>query len=58
MIQELKIIPDFRAPDNIRLGVNPLYTSFSEIQTAVERMQRIVMEKLYEKYPAKTSTVT
>lgn len=58
MIQDMKIIPDFRAPDNIRLGISPLYTSFSEIHTALERMARIVEERQYEKYPSEVSVIT
>ena len=28
---ELKVIPDFRAPDSIRLGLSPLTTSFDDV---------------------------
>ena len=53
MIQEMNIIPDFRAPDNIRLGIAPLYTRFEDIyETAVPYETRIVSERLYEKYPS------
>ncbi|MCJ7714901.1 MAG: kynureninase, partial [Anaerolineales bacterium] len=31
----LKVIPDFRAPNNIRLGIAPLYTNFGDIQRAL-----------------------
>jgi len=58
MIREMQLIPDFRAPDNIRLGISPLYTSFSEIHTAVVRMQRIVQERLYKNYPGELTAVT
>ncbi len=50
MINDMNIIPDFRAPDNIRLGVTPLYTSFSDLHEAVMRMKKIMEDKLYEKY--------
>lgn len=58
MIHEMNIIPDFRAPDNIRLGIAPLYTTFVDIHTAVMRMKVIVEKKLYEKYPSDMSGVT
>ncbi len=29
LTSELRLIPDFREPDNIRLGFSPLYTSFN-----------------------------
>ncbi len=52
MIKEMNIIPDFRAPDNIRLGIAPLYNTYEEIYTTINRMRQIVEEKLYEKYAA------
>ncbi|MBW8011918.1 MAG: hypothetical protein FVQ83_11875 [Chloroflexi bacterium] len=58
MIQEMNIIPDFREPDNIRLGIAPLYTLYEDIYETVVRMERIVSDRLYEKYPSARSTVT
>lgn len=51
LLNDMGVLPDFRAPDNIRLGIAPLYTSFCDIHHTVMRLQRIVTEKLYEKYP-------
>ena len=31
LIAEMRVLPDFRHPDNIRFGVAPLYTSFAEV---------------------------
>jgi kynureninase len=53
-----RVIPDFRAPDNIRLGVTPLYTSFTDIYRALDRMQEIVAQKIYEQYSAGQQAVT
>jgi kynureninase len=58
MIEEMKVIPDFREPDNIRLGIAPLYTSFQEIHAAVERIRRVVAEKRYVNYPEQRLAVT
>ena len=41
------IIPDFRPPDNIRLGIAPLYNSFIELYESVIRIRDIVNEKEY-----------
>jgi kynureninase len=54
----VKVIPDFREPDNIRLGVAPLYTTFSEIYQAIARMRTIVEERLYEHYSAEQLGIT
>lgn len=58
MIQEMKIIPDFRAPDNIRLGVAPLYTTYEDLYTAVTRMRHIMENRHYEKYSDERTAVT
>ncbi|MCB0033794.1 MAG: kynureninase [Anaerolineales bacterium] len=58
LINDANVIPDFRAPDNIRLGFAPLYTSFVDIHTAVMRLRNVVTEKLYEKYSNDRSAVT
>jgi kynureninase len=39
LTRELKLIPDFREPDNIRLGFAPLYTSFGDVLEAVVRLR-------------------
>ena len=58
LIEEMNVIPDFRAPDNIRLGFAPLYTSFTEIWQGFDRIRKVVEEKRYEKYPIQKLTVT
>jgi kynureninase len=58
LIHEMNVIPDFREPDNIRLGFAPLYTTFTEIHETVMRLQKIVTEKLHKKYDQDRPTVT
>jgi len=58
LIHEMNVLPDFRPPDTIRLGIAPLYTSYRDIYTAVTRLQKIVIERLYEKYPKEAPLVT
>jgi kynureninase len=52
------VIPDFREPNNIRLGITPLYTSYEEIHTAMEKVKYILEHKIYEKYPRRRDAVT
>jgi kynureninase len=58
LIEEMNVIPDFRAPDNIRLGFAPLYISFTDIWEGFDRIKRVMEEKRYEKYPRQKLTVT
>jgi len=58
LIEEMEVIPDFREPDNIRLGVAPLYTTFSDIWQAIDRLGRVVKEGRYLHYPTKRDAVT
>ncbi len=50
LIHEKQVLPDFRYPDNIRLGIAPIYTSFAEIHEAARRIQAVVEEGLHQKY--------
>jgi kynureninase len=54
----LRIIPDFRAPDNIRLGIAPLYTSFRDIYRAMDRLKTILEKEIYQDYSKTQLAVT
>ncbi len=58
LIEEMNVIPDFRAPDNIRLGFAPLYISFAQVWEGFDRIRQVMEEKLYEKYPKQKLLVT
>lgn len=55
---EKPVIPDFRRPDNIRLGFAPLYNTHSEVAEAALRMADIVKNKLYLLYDSNEQKVT
>ncbi len=42
---EKQVIVDFRTPDNIRIGIAPIYNSFTEINEAMNRIRQIVKSK-------------
>ena len=42
LIERAKVIPDFRGPDSIRLGLPPLYTRFVDVFDALERLAALV----------------
>ena len=52
------VIPDFREPNNIRLGISPLYTSYVEIFRAVMQLKEIISQELYENYAQTRDQVT
>jgi kynureninase len=58
LIEEMNVIPDFREPDNIRLGLTPMYTSFLDVWESINRIQRVVTEKRYLRFPETRQTVT
>jgi kynureninase len=55
---EYVVIPDFRDPDNIRLGITPLYTTFEEIFIAIREIRNIVADELFLKYSSQREQVT
>ncbi len=52
------IIPDFRPPNNIRLGIAPLYNTFSELLETVLRIKQIVEEKEFKRFGEEKLDVT
>lgn len=58
LIEDMNLIPDFRQPDNIRFGLVPLYTTFMEVYEATQRLQEVVEDRVYEKYPSERAAVT
>jgi kynureninase len=58
LIEHRNVVPDFRHPDSIRLGLPPLYTRFVDVWDAVERLVTLVEEGLHERMPAEAGRVT
>lgn len=58
MGKKVRVIPDFRAPDNIRLAITPLYTTWSNLLTAVQRMREIAERREYLRFSPMQKPVT
>jgi kynureninase len=58
LIEDMNVLPDFREPDNIRLGLAPLTISFAEVWQVVDRIRRVVEEKHYLHYGSDRLPVT
>ncbi len=52
------VIPDFREPDIIRLGVSSLYNSFEDVWEAVQIINEIVENRTFENYESGNDIVT
>ncbi len=53
-----RIIPDFREPDIIRIGITPLYTTYTELFLTVKRMQEIVIDNEHLRFSSEKKKVT
>jgi kynureninase len=49
-LKEAGVIPDFRAPNVVRLAPTALYTSFEDVWRTARILREIMEENLYEKY--------
>lgn len=49
-LKENGVIPDFRAPNIIRLAPVALYTSYAEVWKVVQILKKIMTDKQYEKF--------
>lgn len=58
LIQRHKVIPDFRTPDNLRLGIAPLYTTESEVEVAAAAIIQTVAKAEYESIVLSDAPVT
>ncbi|MGH2845970.1 MAG: kynureninase [Thermoleophilaceae bacterium] len=58
LIERAKVIPDFRGPDSIRLGVPPLYTRFVDVYDALERLRQLVERGEQRSFDAAPTRIT
>ncbi len=58
LIEKARVVPDFRGPNTVRLGVTPLYTRFVEVYDAMERLRDLVAAGEQRTVDAARSRVT
>jgi kynureninase len=58
MIARADVIPDFRGPNSIRLGIAPLYTRFTDVWDALDRVRALVERGEHAAFDATPSRVT
>jgi kynureninase len=58
LIERADVVPDFRAPDSIRLGLPPLYTRFVDAWDIVDRLALLVESGEHELVDAAPARVT
>ena len=58
LIETANVIPDFRTPDNIRFGLAPLYNSFVDVHTAIQRLRGVVESCAHLEFKNTTAAVT
>ncbi|MBS1717419.1 MAG: kynureninase [Armatimonadetes bacterium] len=58
LINDAKLIPDFREPDNLRLGISPLTTSFADVVEASRRIRAVVKDGRAANYAGARPHVT
>ena len=56
-LKEDGVIPDFRAPNGVRLAPVALYNSFEDVWHTVQKLKTIMDEKRYEKFENKRGVV-
>jgi kynureninase len=58
LIEEASTIPDYRAPDVLRIGLSPLTTRFREVWDGFDRLRRLVEDRAWERYDPTPGAVT
>ena len=58
MIARANVVPDYRGPDSIRLGVAPLYTRYVDVWDALDRVRGLVERDEHTGFSAAPGRVT
>ena len=58
LIAEAATIPDFRAPDVLRIGLSPLTTRFCDVWEGLDRLRHLARSRAWERYDTTPGAVT
>jgi len=58
LIEDARVVGDFRAPDRLRLGPAPLYTRFVDVWDACDRIRGLVSSGGHRRRPDRRTRVT
>jgi len=58
LIERAGVVPDFRGPDSVRLGIAPLYTRHVDIHDALQRLRDLVALGAHREFDATPGRVT
>jgi len=57
-LKAANVIPDFRTPDRLRIGLAPLYTRFVDVYGGFARLRQIMRSQAWKAFPAERGRVT
>ena len=58
LIERAGVVPDFRGPDSVRLGIAPLYTRHVDVHDALQRLRDLVALGAHREFDATPGRVT
>jgi kynureninase len=58
LIERAHVVPDFRGPDSVRLGLSPLYTRHADVVEALDRLRDLVSGGVHLGLPGEPARVT
>jgi len=58
LMERGNVVPDFRSPDSIRIGLPPLYMRFVDVWDALDRLRRLIEAGVHHEVEAGPARVT
>ncbi|MGW6918978.1 kynureninase [Kitasatospora sp. NPDC054939] len=58
LAEEARVVCDYRVPDRLRIGPSPLYTRYTEVWDAIDRLCGVVADGAHLRQPTELARVT